>query len=77
MSFRATTAVVLTAAALLACHDSPTVPHTPTSIVVASGNSQSANVATAIDSALVVRVLDGGGEAVSGVSSGRSSAAGR
>ncbi len=68
MSFRATTAVALTAAALLACHDSTTVPHTPTSIVVVSGNNQSANVATALDSALVVRVLDGAGKSVSGVS---------
>jgi len=68
MSFRATTAVALAAAALLACHDSPTIPHTPTSIVVVSGNNQSANVATALDSALVVRVLDGAGKPVSGVS---------
>ena len=67
MSFRATTAVVLTAAALLACHDSPTIPHTPTSIVIVSGNNQAANVATALDSALVVRVLDGGGKSVAGV----------
>ena len=33
-----------------------------------SGNNQSANVATALDSALVVRVLDGAGKSVSGVS---------
>jgi subtilisin family serine protease len=68
MSFRATTAVAFSAAALLACHDSPTIPHTPTSIVVVSGNNQSANVATALDSALVVRVLDGASKSVSGVS---------
>ncbi|HEY2164390.1 MAG TPA: hypothetical protein VGH04_10380, partial [Gemmatimonadaceae bacterium] len=68
MSFRATPAFALTAAAFLACHDSTTVPHNPTSIVVVSGNNQSANVATALDSALVVRVLDGAGKSVSGVS---------
>src|SRR5262245_2310134 len=67
MNVRATTAVALSAAALLACHDSPTIPHTPTSIVVVSGNNQSANVATALDSALVVRVIDGAGKSVSGV----------
>jgi Subtilase family len=67
MNSRATTAVVLSAAALLACHDSPTIPHTPTSIVVVSGNNQSADVATALDSALVVRVIDGAGKSVSGV----------
>ena len=67
MNLRATTAVALSAAALVACHDSTTIPHTPTSIVIVSGNNQSANVATALDSALVVRVIDGAGKPVSGV----------
>src|SRR5262252_4250473 len=67
MRIRATTAVVLSTAALVACHDSPTIPHTPTSILVVSGNNQLANVATALDSALVVRVVDGAGKSVSGV----------
>ncbi len=67
MNSRAILATAVAAAALAACHDSATIPHTPTTLVIVSGNNQSANVSSALDTALVVRVLDGGGKAVAGV----------
>ncbi len=61
-----TTAVV--AVAVAGCHDSTTtVSHAPTTLVIVSGNNQAANVSSALDSALVVRVVDGSGKAVAGV----------
>ncbi len=63
-------AIIATAAAvaLVGCHDSTTtIPHTPTTLILVSGNNQAANVSSPLDSALVVRVLDGGGKPVAGV----------
>lgn len=67
MTVRALIAAALAAAGLSACHDSPSIPHTPTTLIIVSGNNQSADVSTALDSSLVVRVLDGGGKTVAGV----------
>src|SRR5579884_1998783 len=50
-----------------ACKEQSPVPHTPASIQIVSGANQSGNVAAPLDSALVVRVVDGAGRAVSGV----------
>jgi subtilisin family serine protease len=55
------------AAFVSACNDSSPVSNTPTTIVIVSGTNQSGNVAAPLDSALVVRVLDGAGRSVSGV----------
>src|SRR5689334_16115277 len=67
MNVRAVIAATTVAVGLSACHDSPSTPHTPTTLIIASGNNQSADVSTALDSALVVRVLDGSGKTVAGV----------
>lgn len=67
MNVRALIAIGVLGAALSACHDTATVPHTPTTLLIVSGNNQSADVSTALDSALVVRVVDGAGKTVAGV----------
>ncbi|HXT15757.1 MAG TPA: S8 family serine peptidase [Gemmatimonadaceae bacterium] len=58
---------LLAAAAAAACKEQSPVPHTPNHIVVVSGANQSGNTSAALDSALVVQVLDGAGRSVSGV----------
>jgi Subtilase family len=64
----ATAAAAVAAVAVSACgSDSTSVPHTPTTLVIVSGNNQAANLSTALDSALVVRVVDGSGKLVAGV----------
>jgi hypothetical protein len=50
-----------------ACKDESPISHAPTHIVVVSGTNQSGNVSTALDSALVVQVLDGANKAVANV----------
>lgn len=67
MNVRALLAAAMAAVGLSACHDSATIPHTPTTLLIVSGNNQSADVSTALDSSLVVRVADGGGKSVAGV----------
>ena len=67
MNARALIAAAMAAAGLSACHDSTSTPHTPTTLIIVSGNNQSADVSTALDSALVVRVIDGAGKTVAGV----------
>jgi hypothetical protein len=60
--------LVLAAALIVGCKDSSgTIPHTPTHIVIVSGTNQSGGVSAALDSSLVVQVLDGAGRSVSGV----------
>ncbi|HEX4681294.1 MAG TPA: hypothetical protein VH277_01225, partial [Gemmatimonadaceae bacterium] len=60
-------ATTFAAAFVAGCRDSSPVANTPTTIVIVSGTNQSGNVAAPLDSALVVRVLDGAGRPVSGV----------
>lgn len=68
MHFRATTVLLLAAAALAAaCKDETPIPHTPTSIVIVSGSNQTANVSSPLDSTLVVQVFDAAHRPVSGV----------
>lgn len=68
MRFRLFSILTLAAAVLAgACKEQSPVPNTPTSIQIVSGANQSGNVASPLDSALVVRVVDGAGRAVSGV----------
>ena len=59
---------ILVASFTAACHDSSTVPNTANHIViVSSGGEQSGNVSSALDSALVVQVLDGANRPVANV----------
>src|ERR1700744_972536 len=68
MTIRSLLAAGAIAAALLAgCKDQSPIPHTPTHLVIVSGANQSQDPSTPLDSALVVRVLDGGEKPVSGV----------
>ena len=54
-------------AALAACKGNEPIPHTPTHLVMVSGANQSAGVSQALDSMLVVQVLDGANRAVANV----------
>jgi subtilisin family serine protease len=56
-----------TLAIVAACKEQTPIPHTPVYLKVVSGSNQSANVSTALDSALVVQVLDAANRGVSGV----------
>jgi subtilisin family serine protease len=68
MSLRLFSAGALVAAILVAgCKDSPTIPHTPTHIVIVSGANQSGDLSAALPQPLVVQALDGAGKPVSGV----------
>ncbi len=58
---------MLAAALLAGCKDGSPIPHTPTHLVVVSGANQSADLSAPLDSALVVRVLDGAEKPVAGV----------
>ena len=69
MSVRNTLAAALAAAVLLAgCKEQTPIPHTPTIIKIVSGGGQSGDLSSALDSALVVQVLDGATKPVAGVS---------
>jgi subtilisin family serine protease len=58
----------LAAAALfVGCKDQSPIPHTPTHLIVVSGANQSEDPSKPLDSALVVRVLDGAEKPVAGV----------
>jgi hypothetical protein len=63
----ATLAALCVATSFSACSDTFPGAHSPRSIVVISGSGQAGNVASPLDSALVVEVVDGTGAAVSGV----------
>lgn len=68
MNVRAIGCLALFAAAFVAgCKDSSPVSHAPTTILLVSGSNQAANVSTALDSSLVVKVVDGLNKPVSGV----------
>jgi serine protease len=68
MSARVRSLCGLVAAVLVVgCRDSSPIPHTPTHMVIVSGANQSGDPAKALDSALVVRVLDGAQKPVAGV----------
>lgn len=58
---------LLATAAFAACKSTEPIPHTPTHIVMVSGANQSAGVSQALDSMLVVQVLDGANRAVANV----------
>jgi hypothetical protein len=58
---------ILTAALVVGCKDSSPVSHSPTHLQIVSGASQSGDISKPLDSALVVRVLDGADKPVSGV----------
>jgi len=62
--------VVTCATALLvgACRDTSPVSHAPVVLKIISGANQSADLSTALDSSLVVQVLDAASKPVSGVS---------
>jgi hypothetical protein len=49
-----------------ACHDSTSGSREPRSIVIVSGNDQTGSPSVALDSSLVVQVLDGSGRGVAG-----------
>ena len=69
MSVRNTLAAALAAALLLAgCKEQTPIPHTPAIIKIVSGGGQSGELSSALDSALVVQVLDAATKPVSGVS---------
>jgi hypothetical protein len=63
----AAVAALFVASAFSACSDTFPGAHSPRSIVVLSGSGQAGNVSTALDSALVVEVVDGSGAAVGGI----------
>ncbi|HVX41587.1 MAG TPA: S8 family serine peptidase [Gemmatimonadaceae bacterium] len=68
MPFLRSSAVALAAAAALAaCKSTEPIPHTPTHLVMVSGANQSAGVSQALDSMLVVQVLDGANRPVANV----------
>ncbi|MEO6878610.1 MAG: S8 family serine peptidase, partial [Gemmatimonadaceae bacterium] len=68
MTIRSLSAAAMLAAVVLAgCKDGSPIPHTPTHLVVVSGANQSADLSAPLDSALVVRVLDGAEKPVAGV----------
>lgn len=50
-----------------ACKNETTIPHTPATIRIVSGSNQAGDLSTALDSALVVQVVDATGKSVSGV----------
>ena len=58
---------VLAAALVIGCSDSSPISHAPTHLQIVSGASQIGELSKALDSALVVRVLDGADKPVSGV----------
>src|SRR5690348_9144493 len=72
-AFRNSAAAIFSAAALAAlaalaaCKGNEPIPHTPTHLVMVSGANQSAGVSQALDSMLVVQVLDGANRAVANV----------
>lgn len=69
MSSRAVLAATVVAAALLSgCKEQTPIPATPTTIKAISGMNQSGNISAALDSALVVQVLDAAGRPVANVS---------
>jgi len=62
-------AVVLVAGCLVGCNgDDSSTPSTPTHLRIVSGSNQSADIASALDSALVVQVLDAANRPVANVS---------
>jgi hypothetical protein len=68
MSVRHTLTAALAAAVLLAgCKEQTPIPHTPAVIKIISGGGQSGDVSAALDSSLVVQVLDAAAKSVSGV----------
>src|SRR6185503_12043832 len=68
MSIRRLSAAVCVVAAILSgCKDQSPISHAPTTIKIISGANQIADVSAALDSMLVVQVVDGAGKAVSGV----------
>jgi subtilisin family serine protease len=60
-------AVVLVAGCLVSCNDEPSTPNTPTHLRIVSGSNQSADLASTLDSALVVQVLDAANRPVANV----------
>ncbi len=66
-AYRSLAAALFGAAALAACKSTEPIPHTPTHIVMVSGANQSAGVSQALDSMLVVQVLDGANRPVANV----------
>jgi hypothetical protein len=69
MSVRNTLAATLAATLLLAgCKEQTPIPHTAAIIKIVSGGGQSGDLSSALDSALVVQVLDAATKPVAGVS---------
>src|SRR5215475_12379815 len=62
-------AVALVAGCLAGCNgsDNPSTPNTPTHLLILSGSNQAGDLSAALDSALVVQVLDASNRPVSNV----------
>ncbi|HEY9227317.1 MAG TPA: hypothetical protein VIP11_11755, partial [Gemmatimonadaceae bacterium] len=67
MSVRFVVAAAVAAVLLSGCKDEVSIPNTPTTLRIVSGTNQSADLATKLDSALVVLAVDAAGRPVSGV----------